>query len=171
MRTTIAPLIPAKPRQMIDGEPLGDVERLQRRAAALETTAERLTRAYNRATWIRFLLVFIPVPFVVLLLRLYLDAWGYYVAGGLFIVCGAALFSLDSAASAKCDAATGRRRARRPSRRRGPRATPRRASGPYGLPSGGGSRAPISSGCSSTYSIQGPVSAKPLSRWPTSLTQ
>jgi hypothetical protein len=91
---------------MIDGEPLGDVERLQRRAAALETTAEGLTRAYNRATWIRFLLVFIPVPFVVLLLRLYLDAWGYYVAGGLFIVCGAALFSLDSAASAKCDAAT-----------------------------------------------------------------
>ena len=91
---------------MIDGEPSGDVERLQRQACALETTAEALTRAYNRATWIRFLLVFIPVPFVVLLLRLYLDAWGYYVAGGLFIVCGAALFSLDSAASAKCDAAT-----------------------------------------------------------------
>ncbi len=45
-------------------------------------------------------------PLVVLLLRLYLDAWGYYVAGGLFIVCGAALFSLDSAASARCDAAT-----------------------------------------------------------------
>jgi hypothetical protein len=90
---------------MIDSEPLADVERLQRQASALETTAEALTRAYNRATWIRFLLVFIPVPFVVLL-RLYLDAWGYYVAGGLFIVCGAALFSLDSAASAKCDAAT-----------------------------------------------------------------
>jgi hypothetical protein len=96
----------AKPQHMIDSEPLGDVERLQRQASALETTAEALTRAYNRATWIRFLLVFIPVPFVVLLLRLYLDAWGYYVAGGMFIVCGAALFSLDSAASAKCDAAT-----------------------------------------------------------------
>ena len=64
-----------------------------------------LTRAYNRATWIRFLLVFIPVPFVVLLLRLYLDARGYYVAGGVFIVCGAALFC-STAASAKCDAAT-----------------------------------------------------------------
>jgi hypothetical protein len=44
----------------------------------------------------------------VLLLRLYLDAWGYYVAGALFIVCGALLFSLDSAASAKCDARTAR---------------------------------------------------------------
>ncbi|MGZ5909388.1 MAG: hypothetical protein ACXWLB_05905 [Reyranella sp.] len=91
---------------MIDSEAVGDVERLQHQAFALETTAEALTRAYNRATWIRFLLVFIPVPFVVLLLRLYLDAWGYYLAGGLFIVCGAALFSLDSAASAKCNAAT-----------------------------------------------------------------
>jgi hypothetical protein len=91
---------------MIDSEPVDDLGRLQRQASALEANAEALTRAYNRATWIRFLLVFIPVPFVVLLLRLYLDAWGYYVAGGLFIVCGAALFSLDSAASAKCDAAT-----------------------------------------------------------------
>ncbi len=91
---------------MTEAEPVDDVERLRRQASVLETTAEALTRAYNRATWVRFLLVFIPVPFVVLLLRLYLDAWGYYVAGGLFIVCGAALFSLDSAASAKCDAAT-----------------------------------------------------------------
>jgi hypothetical protein len=91
---------------MIESEPVEDVERLQRQACVLETTAQALTRAYNRTTWIRFLLVFIPVPFVVLLLRLYLDAWGYYVAGALFIVCGALLFSLDSAASAKCDAAT-----------------------------------------------------------------
>jgi hypothetical protein len=100
------PSFRATPQQMIGSEPVDEVERLQRQASALETTAEALTRAYNRATWIRFLLVFIPVPFVVLLLRLYLDAWGYYAAGGAFIVCGAALFSLDSAASAKCDAAT-----------------------------------------------------------------
>src|ERR1700704_4911588 len=100
------PSFRATPQQMIGSEPVDEVERLQRQASALETTAEALTRAYNRATWIRFLLVFIPVPFVVLLLRLYLDAWGYYAAGGAFIVCGAALFSLDSAASAKCAAAT-----------------------------------------------------------------
>ena len=36
----------------------------------------------------------------------YLDAWGYYALGALFIVSGAVLFSVDSAASAKCDAAT-----------------------------------------------------------------
>jgi hypothetical protein len=75
---------------MIDSEPVDDLGRLQRQAFALEANAEALTRAYNRATWIRFLLVFIPVPFV----------------GALFIVCGTVLFSLDSAASAKCDAAT-----------------------------------------------------------------
>ena len=91
---------------MIDSEPVDDLGRLQRQASALEANAEALTRAYNRATWIRFLLVFIPVPFVVLLFRLYLDAWGYYVAGALFIVCGAVLFSLDSAASAKCEVAS-----------------------------------------------------------------
>jgi hypothetical protein len=91
---------------MIDSEPVDDLGRLQRQASALEADAEALTRAYNRATWIRFLLVFIPVPFAVLLFRLYLDAWGYYGAGALFIVAGAVLFSLDSAASAKCDAAT-----------------------------------------------------------------
>src|SRR5450755_2626578 len=98
MRTNTDPLFRANPLHMIKSEPVDDVARLQRQAAVLETTAEALTRAYNRTTWIRFLLVFIPVPFVVLLLRLYLDAWGYYVAG--------ALFSLDSAASAKCDVAT-----------------------------------------------------------------
>jgi hypothetical protein len=91
---------------LAESEPVADVERLQGQASALETQAEAMTRAYNRSTWIRFLMVFIPVPFVVLLLRLYLDAWGYYAAGAAFIVGGAVLFSLDSAASAKCDAAT-----------------------------------------------------------------
>jgi hypothetical protein len=90
----------------VEREPVDEVGRLQRQASALEAKAEAMTRAYNRSTWIRFLLVFIPVPFVVLLFRLYLDAWGYYAAGAAFIVAGAVLFSLDSAASAKCDAAT-----------------------------------------------------------------
>jgi hypothetical protein len=35
---------------MIGSEPVDEVERLQRQAAALETTADALTRAYNRAT-------------------------------------------------------------------------------------------------------------------------
>ena len=62
---------------MIDSEPVDDLGWLRRQASALAANAEALTRAYNRTTWIRFLLVFIPVPFVVLLFRLYLDAWGY----------------------------------------------------------------------------------------------
>jgi hypothetical protein len=88
------------------GEPASDLERLQRRAAILETDAEALTRAYKRMTWIRFVLFFFPAPLIVVLFRLYLDAWGYYALGALFIVSGAVLFAIDSAASAKCDAAS-----------------------------------------------------------------
>jgi len=88
------------------GEPVDDLERLQRHAAALATNAEALTRAYNRATWIRFVLFFFPAPLIVVLFRLHLEAWGYYAVGALFIVSGAVLFAVDSAASAKCDAAT-----------------------------------------------------------------
>jgi hypothetical protein len=88
------------------GEPIDDLGRLQRNAAALEAHAQALTRAYKRATWVRFVLFFFPAPLLVVLFRLYLDAWGYYALGALFIVSGAVLFSVDSAASAKCDAAT-----------------------------------------------------------------
>jgi hypothetical protein len=88
------------------GEPVDDLERLQRHAVALATKAKAMTRAYNRATWIRFVLFFFPAPLIVVLFRLYLEAWGYYAVGALFIVSGAVLFAVDSAASAKCDAAT-----------------------------------------------------------------
>ena len=47
-----------------------DLEALQRQAAALAAEAEALTETYRRATWVRFTLVFFPVPFVVVLLRL-----------------------------------------------------------------------------------------------------
>jgi hypothetical protein len=85
---------------------MDELEQLQRRAAGLETDAKALTRAYKRATWIRFVLFFFPAPLIVVLFRLYLEAWGYYTVGALFIVSGAVLFAVDSAASAKCDAAT-----------------------------------------------------------------
>ena len=88
------------------GEPVDDLERLQRHAAALAAKAKAMTRAYNRATWIRFVLFFFPAPLIVVLFRLYLEAWGYYAVGALFIVSGAVLFAVDGAASAKCDAAT-----------------------------------------------------------------
>ena len=41
MRTNIAPPHSAKLQHMIDREPVGDVERLQHQAFALETTAAR----------------------------------------------------------------------------------------------------------------------------------
>jgi uncharacterized membrane protein len=78
---------------------------LQRRASALATEAEALARAYQRSTWIRFVLVFFPVPFIVVLFRLNVDAWFYYVAGALIIVSAAVLYTIDGAASDKVDAA------------------------------------------------------------------
>jgi hypothetical protein len=87
------------------GEPADDLGRLQRNAAALETNAEAVTRAYNRVSWVRFVLFFFPAPLIVIVFRLYLDAWGYYATGALFIVSGAVLFAVDSAAAAKRDIA------------------------------------------------------------------
>lgn len=84
---------------------VADLESLQRRAAALKTEADAVTRTYNRTTWIRFVGVFFPVPLVVVIVRLYLDAWGYYLAGAAFFVSAAVLFAVDSAAAAKRDAA------------------------------------------------------------------
>jgi hypothetical protein len=73
-------------------------EDLQRRAAELAAT-------YRRHTWYRFVLVFAPVPFVVVLVRLHLEAWHYYVAGAAYLLFSAALYSYDTRASTKVDAA------------------------------------------------------------------
>jgi hypothetical protein len=72
---------------------------------SLEQRAERLTTAYRRQTWKRFVLVFFPVPFLVLLVRLQLDAWHYYVAGAAYLIFSGALYSYDSAAAIRRDAA------------------------------------------------------------------
>jgi small neutral amino acid transporter SnatA (MarC family) len=78
---------------------------LQQRAASLRAQAAERQRAYQRATWVRFVLVFFPIPFVLVLLRLHIDAWAYGVAGGLIILSGGILYVIDGAASAKVDAA------------------------------------------------------------------
>jgi hypothetical protein len=104
-----------------------DLDALQRRAAELATKAKALTEHYRRATWVRFTLVFFPVPFVVVLLRLELESWHYYLAGAAYLGFSALLYSLDSRASDRCDEAVraaGRARqayelASHPSRRRG----------------------------------------------------
>jgi hypothetical protein len=82
-----------------------DVEALRRRASALRAEADALTETYRRATWIRFTLVFFPVPFVVVLLRLQIEAWHYFVAGGAYLLFSALLYVWDGRESDRCDAA------------------------------------------------------------------
>ena len=83
----------------------GNLDTLQQRAATLGARADALRAAYDRSTWYRFALVFFPVPFAVLLFRLQLDYWHYYLAGGGYIVFSMALYSYDTRASSRCNAA------------------------------------------------------------------
>ena len=82
-----------------------DLSSLQQRAVALEGHAAARTRAYQRATWIRFVGVFFPIPFIVLLLRLEMAAWTYYLWGALIVGGGAVLYMIDTAASTRVDEA------------------------------------------------------------------
>ena len=82
-----------------------NLEALQQQASALTAEAQALTENYRRATWVRFTLVFFPVPFVVVLLRLDLESWHYYLAGAAYLGFSALLYTLDSRASDKCDEA------------------------------------------------------------------
>ena len=85
--------------------PAQDLSSLQQRALALESHAQAQTQAYQRATWIRFVGVFFPIPFIVVLLRLEMAAWTYYVWGGLLVLSGAVLYVIDTAASTRVDEA------------------------------------------------------------------
>jgi len=90
---------------MVANQTPPDLSGLQQQAIALETHAEARTQAYQRATWIRFVAVFFPIPFIVVLLRLEMAAWTYYVWGALIMLGGAALYVIDSAASTRVDEA------------------------------------------------------------------
>ena len=85
--------------------PAPDLSSLQQRAVVLEGHAEARAQAYQRATWIRFVGVFFPIPFIVVLLRLEMAAWTYYVWGALILVSGAVLYVIDTAASTRVDEA------------------------------------------------------------------
>ena len=82
-----------------------DLEALRQQASALAAEAQALTESYRRATWVRFTLVFFPVPFVVVLLRLQLESWHYFLAGGAYLGFSALLYTWDSRESDKCDEA------------------------------------------------------------------
>ncbi len=86
-------------------DPTEELAALQRHGADLKAAADKAARTYDRNTWIRFTLVFFPVPFVLVLLRLEIEAWGYYVAGAFFLVSASALYALDGAAAARRDRA------------------------------------------------------------------
>ena len=89
----------------IDAEKVEDLESLVRGAADLTRRAREAAQAYERTAWIKYAAIFIPIPFVVLLLRLHLEAWGYYVAGGLFIAVALVMYAWDLAALARRDEA------------------------------------------------------------------
>ena len=46
--------------------------------------------------------MFFPIPFVVVLLRLQLDYWHYYLAGGFYLLFAAALYVYDDRAASRC---------------------------------------------------------------------
>jgi hypothetical protein len=81
------------------------LDRLHAEARQLRALSDALQRRYDRTTWFRFLAVVVPIPFVVLLLRLQLEAWHYYLAGGGYMVFALGLFTYDSKRSARCDEA------------------------------------------------------------------
>ena len=86
-------------------EPRHDLEALRREMWARQRQARVAVRTYNRASWIRFALVFIPVPLVVVTFRLYLEAEHYYVLGGAFIFFAGLLYVLDDRAADRREAA------------------------------------------------------------------
>jgi hypothetical protein len=90
---------------MVANQPTAELTSLEQRVVALETHAQVRAQAYQRATWIRFVGVFFPIPFIVVLLRLEMAAWTYYVWGALILMGGAVLYVIDTAASTRVDEA------------------------------------------------------------------
>lgn len=82
-----------------------DLDALRRDMRERQKQARAAVRIYNRRSWIRFMLVFVPVPLVVVTFRLYLEAWHYYVLGGAFIFCAGLLYALDDRAADRREAA------------------------------------------------------------------
>ena len=86
-----------------EGQP--DLDGLRRDMLARQREARAAVQTYNRGWWIRFALVFVPVPMVVVTFRLYLEAWHYYILGGTFIFLAGLLFVLDDRAVTQREAA------------------------------------------------------------------
>ncbi|MFO1080996.1 MAG: hypothetical protein U1E23_10260 [Reyranellaceae bacterium] len=72
---------------------------LAQKAREARDRAARVADCYNRTTWYRFVAVFFPVPFIVVLLRLEIESWAYAVAGAMIILSGAILYVIDGRAA------------------------------------------------------------------------
>ena len=84
---------------------MSDPAALERRATDLEAEAEAVTRRYNRTTWIRFTITFFPVPLVVVIMRLRVESWVYYIYGAVLVLLTVSMYMLDNAARDRRDVA------------------------------------------------------------------
>lgn len=88
----------------MSAEPKPDLDMLRREMWRCQKEARAEVRTYNRGSWIRFALMFIPVPLIVVTFRLYLEAWHYYILGGAFIFFAGLLYALDDRAATRREA-------------------------------------------------------------------
>jgi hypothetical protein len=86
-------------------DPGPEVDALRRTMWERRKQARAAVRTYNRGSWIRFMLVFVPVPLLVVTFRLHLEAWHYYILGSAFIFFAGLLYVLDDRAADRREAA------------------------------------------------------------------
>jgi hypothetical protein len=85
-----------------------DLALLQHQESALKAEADAAhaawqaaVRKYDRRTWPKLVVAFCLTPMIVVIVRLHIDAWGYYVAGAAFVGTALLMLYLDRAAVAE----------------------------------------------------------------------
>ena len=63
--------------------------------------ADRAAEWRIGAVWVAYALIFLAIPFAVVALRLHMQAWHYYLAGGLFLGGALLICALDLVAEAR----------------------------------------------------------------------
>ena len=98
---------------MAENEVISASESLKHEASELKAKAETAhqawqaaTRRYERGSWPKLAVVFFLAPTIVVIVRLHLYAWGYYVAGAVFAVSAFLMVLLDKAAVAERERAS-----------------------------------------------------------------
>jgi len=79
---------------------------LKLEAEAAHEEWQAAIRRYDRRSWPKLAVVFFLAPTFVVIFRLQLEAWGYYLAGTLFAVSALLMVVLDKAAMAERDRAS-----------------------------------------------------------------